>query len=73
MRSFAKKSNKFNLPESSILLLKSSLTKHTQFIKLFIDLSDEITDNHSVPQGIVLRSLNFLIKVNDFSEKRRQK
>ena len=36
---------------------------------MIIDLSDEITDNHSVPQGIVLKSLNFLIKVNDCSKK----
>ena len=65
---FLKKAENFSLSQSTILLLKSFLANRTQYVKLGIDLSDKITINHGVPQGIVLGLLIFLLNVNDFSE-----
>ena len=56
---FLKKSENFNLSQSTILLLKSFLENRTQCVKLGIDLSDKITINHGVPQRTVLGPLFF--------------
>ena len=66
---FLKKYDNFKLSQSTILLLKSFLENRTQCVKLGIDLSDKLTINHCVPQGILLGPLIFLLYENDFSEK----
>ena len=61
---FLKKAEKFNLSQSTILLLKPFLANRTQCVKLGIDLLDKTTINHGVSQGHI-----FLLYVNEFSEK----
>ena len=65
---FLKEAENFN-PSPTILLLKSFLANRTQCVKLGTNLSDKISINYGVPQGIVLGTLFFLLYVNDFSEK----
>ena len=64
-----KKAECCNFSEPAVNLLRSSLEERSQCVTIGTQVSEHIFVNHGVPQGTVLGPLNFLLYVNDFSEK----